>query len=183
LPSREVTVWRDRVLATDEGNAVAAWLGEHLRRDVRLVRFDDSRPRRTDPDWSQGLDGRSAFSDGYPVLVLSQASLDDLNTRLPAPLPMDRFRPNVVLQGCVPYAEDSLQELAGDEVKLRLVKPCTRCSITTTDQSGGVPQGEEPLRTLRSYRWHDGLRGVTFGQNAIVATTGTLAVGMLLAGR
>lgn len=182
-PAREVTVWRDSVLAIDEGDAVAAWFGEHLRRDVRLVRFDDSRPRRTDPAWSQGLDGESAFSDGYPVLVLSQASLDDLNARLPVPLPMDRFRPNVVLQGCVPYAEDALQELAGDEVKLRLVKPCTRCVITTTDQASGVSQGDEPLQTLRAYRWDAGLRGVKFGQNAIVATRGALSVGMLLSGR
>ena len=173
----EVTVWRDKVLASDAGDAAASWFGEHLGRDVRLVRFDDARPRPTDPAWSQGLAGRSAFSDGYPVLVLSSASLDDLNARLPATLPLDRFRPNVLLDGCAAYAEDSIRALASAGVKLRLVKPCTRCIITTTDQQTAVPQGDEPLRTLRTYRWDAALRGVTFGQNALVEHGGSLAVG------
>jgi len=180
--SAEVTVWRDRVLASDEGHAAASWFGEHLRRDVRLVRFDDTRSRPTDPSWSQGLAGTSAFSDGYPVLVLSRASLDDLNSRLPSPLPVDRFRPNVFLEGCAPYAEDAIGALESEQARLRLVKPCTRCIITTTDQATGVAQGEEPLRTLQTYRWDDDLRGVTFGQNAIVERPGLLKVGALLTG-
>ncbi len=151
--SVEVTVWRDHVLAIDEGQAAADWFGEHLRRDVRLVRFDDARPRPTDPAWSQGLAGTSAFSDGYPVLVLSRASLDDLNARLPSPLPVDRFRPNVFLDGCAPYAEDAIRGLESEQMRLRIVKPCTRCIITTTDQATAVPQGDEPLRTLKTYRW------------------------------
>ncbi len=179
-PSAEVTVWRDRVLASDEGHAAASWFGGYLRRDVRLVRFDDTRVRPTDPAWSQGLAGTSAFADGYPVLVLSQASLDDLNSRLPSPLPVDRFRPSVLLDGCEPYAEDAIRALEGEQVRLRLVKPCTRCIITTTDQATGVTQGEEPLRTLKTYRWDDALRGVTFGQNAIVERPGLLEVGAVL---
>lgn len=178
--SVEVTVWRDRVQAFDEGHAAASWLGEHLRRDVRLVRFDDARPRPTDPAWSHGLAGTSAFADGYPVLVLSRASLDDLNSRLPSPLPVDRFRPNVYLGGCAPYAEDAIGALESQNMRLRIVKPCTRCIITTTDQAAGAPQGDEPLRTLKSYRWDDALRGVTFGQNAIVERPGRLEVGTLL---
>jgi uncharacterized protein YcbX len=175
--STEVTVWSDTVLASDEGDAAASWFGEHLGRDVRLVRFDDSRPRPTDPDWSQGLQGSSAFADGYPILVFSRASLDDLNSRLPAPLPVDRFRPNVLVSGCGPYAEDGLVMLATNDVKLRLVKPCTRCTITTVDQATGVAHGDEPVRTLRSYRWDATLRGVKFGQNAIVESTGWLEAG------
>jgi uncharacterized protein len=178
--SAEVTVWRDRVLASDEGHAAASWFGAHLNRDVRLVRFDDSRARPTDPAWSQGLAGTSAFSDGYPVLVLSRASLDDLNSRLPSPLPVDRFRPNVILDGCAPYAEDAIGALENGQVRLRIVKPCTRCIITTTDQASGVVQGEEPLRTLKSYRWDDALRGVTFGQNAVVERPGAIEVGAAL---
>jgi hypothetical protein len=178
--SVEVVVWRDRVQAFDEGHAVASWFREYLRRDVRLVRFDDARPRPTDPAWSQGLDGTSAFADGYPVLVLARASLDDLNSRLPSPVPVDRFRPNVYLDGCGPYAEDAIGALESGQVRLRLVKPCTRCVITTTDQARGVPQGDEPLRTLKTYRWDDALRGVTFGQNAIVERPGRLDVGTLL---
>jgi hypothetical protein len=179
--SVEVTVWRDRVQAFDEGHAAANWLGEHLRRDVRLVRFDDARSRPTDPAWSHGLAGTSAFADGYPVLVLSRASLDDLNSRLPSPLPVDRFRPNVCLDGCAPYAEDTIGALESEHARLRIVKPCTRCVITTTDQSTGAPQGDEPLRTLTTYRWDGTLRGVTFGQNAIVERPGRLEVGTLLA--
>jgi uncharacterized protein YcbX len=176
----EVTVWGDTVLANDEGDAAASWFGEHLGRDVRLVRFDPARPRPTDPEWSRGQPGYSAFADGYPILVVARASLDELNSRLPAPLPMERFRPNVVLAGCAPFAEDSIASLASDTVRLRLVKPCSRCAITTVDQATGEPQGDEPLRTLKSYRWDAGLRGVKFGQNAIVDGTGWLEAGALL---
>jgi uncharacterized protein len=178
--STEVTVWGDTLLATDEGDAAASWFGEHLGRDVRLVRYDESRRRPTDPAWSQGLDGSSAFADGYPVLVVSRESLADLNTRLPAPIPIDRFRPNVIIVGCVPYAEDTIAALSGKSVKLRLVKPCTRCAITTVDQATGLPGGDEPVRTLRGYRWDAVLRGVTFGQNAIVEQSGWLETGSLL---
>jgi uncharacterized protein len=181
-PSREVTVWDDAVLARDEGDAVARWLTDFLQRPVRLVRFDPSRRRATDPVWSAGRPGESAFSDGYPVLVLSRASLSDLNARLPQPLPLDRFRPNLVLDGCDPYAEDSLRVLQSGPVALRLVKPCTRCIITTTDQATAERAGEEPLRTLRSYRFNSELRGVTFGQNAIVENIGTLRVGDAITG-
>jgi uncharacterized protein YcbX len=178
--SVEVTIWRDRVQAFDEGPAAASWLGEHLRRDVRLVRFDDTCPRPTDPAWSQELAGTSAFADGYPVLVLARASLDDLNSRLPSPLPVDRFRPNVLLEGCAPYAEDAIRGLENEQMRLRLVKPCTRCVITTTDQATAVPQGDEPLRTLKTYRWDGALHGVTFGQNAIVERPGLLEMGARL---
>ena len=178
--SVEVTVWRDHVLAVDEGRAAADWFSKHLRRDVRLVRFDDARPRATDPAWSQGLAGTSAFADGYPVLVLSRASLDDLNARLPSPLPVDRFRPNVLLDGCAPYAEDVIGALESEQMRLRIVKPCTRCVITTTDQATAVPQGDEPLRTLKTYRWDAVLHGVKFGQNAIVERPGLLRTGVVL---
>lgn len=181
-PSREVTVWGDTVLARDEGDAAARWLSDFLRRSVRLVRFDPSRRRATDPVWSAGQPGESAFSDGYPVLVLSRASLGDLNARMPQALPLDRFRPNLVLDGCDPYAEDSLRVLQSGTATLRLVKPCTRCIITTTDQSTAERDGEEPLRTLRGYRWSGELRGVTFGQNAIVESVGTLRVGDVITG-
>jgi hypothetical protein len=81
---------------------------------------------------------------------------------------MDRFRPNLVLDGLAPYGEDQLGDLVAGDVRLRRVKPCTRCSITTTNQGTGAVEGDEPLRTLKSYRWDGALRGVTFGQNLIV---------------
>jgi hypothetical protein len=178
----EVTVWRDRVNAFDQGDEPAAWISSLLGRDARLVRIDPSARRRCDPAWTGGAQAHSRFSDGYPLLVVSRASLDDLNSRLPAPLPMDRFRPNLVFDGLPAYGEDELYELAAEGLRLRVVKPCTRCSITTTDQSAGVASGEEPLRTLKTYRWDAALHGVTFGQNTIVieGAGSTLEAGMSL---
>jgi uncharacterized protein YcbX len=132
------------------------------------VEFDPSAPRTCSPEWTQGIHAITEFSDGYPVLVISRASLEDLNSRLPKPLLMERFRPNLVIDGVEPYAEDRIHELRSDGLTLRVVKPCTRCSITTTDQQAGVVDGDEPLRTLKSYRFDRELRGVCFGQNAIV---------------
>jgi hypothetical protein len=164
----EVNVWGDVVGAFDQGGEVAAWATALFGRELRLVRIDREAQRFSNRDWTGGLEAPNRFSDGYPLLVVSQASLDDLNSRLPAPLPMDRFRPNLVLEGLPPYGEDALRDLVSGGVRLRIVKPCTRCAITTTDQHAGVVTGEEPVRTLRTYRWDAGLKGVTFGQNTIV---------------
>jgi uncharacterized protein YcbX len=163
-----VTVWRDRCRAFDQGEDAARWLGEFVGRPLRLVRFDDAGRRLSDTAWTGGVAAANRFSDGFALLAISRASLDDLNARLPAPLPMDRFRPNLVLDGLPPYGEDGLGDLLAATVRLRRVKPCTRCVITTTDQVTGTIAGDEPLRTLKSYRWDAALRGVTFGQNLIV---------------
>ena len=168
-PRREVAVWGDVCSAVDAGEAAAQWLSAFLGRPVRLVRFDASQRRATDPEWSDGLPGETHFTDGFPLLVLSRASLDDLNARLESPLPVDRFRTSLLIDGCGPYAEDRMSELVAGEARIRIVKPCTRCVITATDQTTGERDGEEPLRTLRSYRWDRELRGVVFAQNAIVA--------------
>ncbi len=164
----EVNVWGDFVSAFDQGDEVAAWASALFGRELRLVRIDREARRLSNRDWTGGLEAPNRFSDGYPLLVVCRASLDDLNSRLPAPLPMDRFRPNLVLEGLPPYGEDSLGDLVADGVRLRVVKPCTRCVITTTDQQAGVVAGDEPVRTLRSYRWDARLKGVMFGQNTIV---------------
>ena len=179
---REVVVWRDTCEAIDAGEGAAEWFSAFLGRPLRLVRFDASRRRRTDPQWSGGLDGETRFTDGFPLLVLSRASLDDLNQRLPAPLPLDRFRTSILLEGCGAYAEDRMSELVLGAATIRLVKPCTRCVITSTDQATAARDGEEPLRTLRTYRWDAKLRGVAFAQNAVVASgaPAELHVGMPL---
>ena len=166
----EVTVWRDRCRAHDQGDEAARWLAGFVRRPLRLVRFDPAHRRLSDPAWTGGVDAASRFSDGFALLAISLASLADLNARLAAPLPMNRFRPNLVLDGLPPYGEDSLGDLASGAVRLRRVKPCTRCSITTTNQATGVVEGDEPLRTLKTYRWDATLRGVSFGQNLIVVS-------------
>lgn len=177
----EVVVWRDRCAARDAGEAAARWLGDVLGRDARLVRFDAAHRRRSDPAWTGDARAYAQFADGYALLAISTASLDDLNSRLAKPLPMDRFRPNLVLDGAPPYGEDTLGEFrVGGQVRLRAVKPCTRCATTTTDQDTGEVDGVEPLETLKTYRWNASLRGVEFGQNVIVlAGAGTtLARGM-----
>jgi uncharacterized protein YcbX len=176
-PAR-VLVWRDHCAARDAGDAAARWLAEFLEREVRLVRFDAAHRRQSDPAWTGTARAYAQFADGYALLAISTASLDDLNARLPKPLPMNRFRPNLVLDGLPPYGEDTLGEFhVGGQVRLRAVKPCTRCAVTTTDQGTGAVDGAEPLRTLKTYRWNAGLRGVAFGQNVIVlAGAGTRLV-------
>jgi uncharacterized protein YcbX len=178
-PALEVTVWRDRCRALDEGDEAAAWISDFAGRALRLVRFDPSQRRVSDRSWTGPVEAHSRFADGFALLAISLASLADLNARLPAPLPMDRFRPNLVLEGLPAYGEDSVGDLVAGETRLRAVKPCTRCAITTTDQATGAVTGDEPLRTLKTYRWNAALRGVTFGQNLIVvAGAGSrLAVG------
>lgn len=181
-PHRTVTVWRDTLPALDEGDAAAEWLSEFLAAQVRLIRFDPSVRRISNRDWTGDVQAPNMFSDGYPILVISEASLADLNSRLPAGmerLPMNRFRPNLVVSGLDAYEEDRVHELRGGGVRLRIVKPCTRCKITTTDQATGQVMGDEPLKTLKSYRWNEQLRGVCFGQNVIVieGVGRTLAVG------
>jgi len=169
--SQDVTVWQSNVRGFDAGEATARWISAFLGAELRIVRFDRSRQRTCNPSYAGDSGAHTMFSDGYPMLVIAQASLDDLNARLSAkgakPLPMNRFRPNVVVAGLDPYAEDHLDTIESDGVTLRMVKPCVRCKVTTTDQATGHV-GFEPLPTLSSYRRSDALAGVTFGMNAVV---------------
>lgn len=181
-PTREVGVWESRVPAHDQGDEAARWLSAFLGVPLRLVRFDPAARRACDPHYTRGSGAHTAFADGYPLLVIGEASLADLNARLAArgamPTPMNRFRPNVVLAGLEPYDEDHVGTITADSVALRLVKPCTRCRVTTTDQET-AEVGSEPLPTLAAYRNLPDLGGVAFGMNAIVvAGVGSeLAVG------
>ncbi|MCP2337795.1 MOSC domain-containing protein [Actinomadura rupiterrae] len=177
-PVVDVTVHRKPCQGVDQGDAAAAWFTRFLesapdaeRRGpfagCRLVRFTGRRPT------SRG-GGEVAYADGYPLLVISAESLADLNTRLNEPLPMNRFRPSIVLEGLGAYGEDAVRLLRIGSTVIELVKPCTRCVITTTDQATAV-RSREPLRTLAAYRNVDG--GIIFGQNAVPRTLGTLRVG------
>ena len=168
--ARAVTVWKFDGSGIDCGEPAAQWCAQFLGTPLRLVRFDTAVPRECNPEWTRGTRAVTEFADGYPVLVISRASLADLNSRLSRPLPMERFRPNVVIDGVDAYDEDRIHELRSAEVTLRLVKPCTRCSITTTDQEAGAVDGMEPLATLKKYRYDRQLLGVAFGQNAIVVS-------------
>lgn len=166
---RQVEVWGHRCPALDEGDGAAAWWGAYLGAPARLVRFDPRYRRLSSLEWTGGLEAENGFSDGYPLLVLSEESLEDLNWRLGGPgsgLSMNRFRPNLVVRGGGVGAEDRLGDFHCGPIHLRGVKPCARCPITTTDQDTGVV-GVEPLRTLATYRRDPRVGGVVFGQNTI----------------
>lgn len=170
----EVTVWRDTLRADRVLAAADDWLSGHLGVACRLVRFADDVRRPVDPAYARHGD-ETAFSDGFPLLLIGQGSLDDLNGRLARPLPMRRFRPNLVVAGAVPYAEDGWRAIRVGSIGLRVVKPCSRCAITTVDPDRGVREGGEPLETLATYRRRDGK--VWFGQNVIPNGGGEIRVG------
>jgi len=165
---REVTIWRDKVDAFDAGDEASIWLTGHLGKPARLVRFDKRRKRMSNTQWTGGIEALTQFADGYPWLLISQASLEDLNRRMQTPLPMNRFRPNIVVDGLPPFGEDSVDEFISGEVRLKVVKPCDRCVVTTTDQITGERTSDEPLKALKEFRFDRNLRGVLFGQNMIL---------------
>lgn len=182
-PRRRVRIWQDEVDAQQAGDEAAAWISRVVGAPAALVTADAATRRTPDPRWTGGLPAPVAFPDGFPVLVCSAASLKDLGVWMGGTTPpMTCFRPNVVLDGLPAWAEDGIRELRCGEVTLRLVKPCTRCAITRLDPLTGEP-GPDPLPALREHRWDSVLKGVTFGQNAIViAPPGSrLAVGAKVA--
>lgn len=170
-----VTIWEDRCEGIDQGDVPGAWFSELLGVPCRLVRFATDTPRPVNAAYAVSDHDQVAFADGYPLLLATEESLADLNRRLPTPLPMNRFRPNVVVRGAEPYDDDSWSRIQVGELGAAAVKPCIRCQITTTDQVTAAV-GVEPLRTLRTYRHVRG-RGVWFGQNVIHDGPGTLRVG------
>jgi uncharacterized protein YcbX len=168
LERRCVTIWNDSCDAFDEGDDIAHWLQGLLRRDCRLVRFDPAHRRLSSRAFTGEIEAENRFTDAFPVMLIGNASLADLNARLPQALPMNRFRPNIALEGAQPYDEDRMDELRTAGICLKLVKPCTRCCITATDQDSGQLEGDQPLQALHSYRYDSALRGVCFGQNAVI---------------
>ena len=168
-----VAVWDDICSATWLGQEAAAWFTRFLGTPCSLVHMADDVLRPADPAYAPG-DARVSFADGFPFLLISEESLADLNRRMAQPLPMNRFRPNLVVSAGAPFAEDSWDRIDIGSIGLRVVKPCGRCVVTTTDQGTGE-RGQEPLRTLATYRRQNG--EVMFGQNAVHQNTGKLRVG------
>ena len=171
-----VRVWDDEVKAFDMGALAAQWFSDYLGKPLRLVRFDPDQQRLSSPEWTGDLQAENAFADGFPLLVASTASLRDLNARLRArgqsEVTMQRFRPNLVLDGLQAFDEDHLQEIviATDTgpVRLRLVKPCARCSIPNVDPASAATSNE-PGDTLAGFRADARVNGgITFGMNAII---------------
>lgn len=171
-PARTASVWDDPVNVIDAGDAHGTWFSDRLGASVRLVFMPEGSERPTDPKYAAAF---TSLSDGFPYLIISQASLHDLNERIGHALrvPMERFRPNLVIAGGTPFQEDGWKRIDIGASTFDLVKPCARCVITTTDQHTGQ-RGKEPLRTLANFRKRTGGGPIKidFGMNAI-GTTGT----------
>ena len=187
-PTR-VQVWNDQVDAWDMGDVAAQWFSDFLGRPgLRLARFDPEVTRLASKKWTGDIDAPVEFADGFPLLLASQASLDELNARLGAAghagVGIERFRPNLVIDGVGPQDEDRLAELRittaeGETVVLRPVKPCARCPIPNVDPAKGE-SSPEVLATLSRYRAHPALDGaITFGMNCVIVqgAGATLRVG------
>jgi uncharacterized protein len=170
---RLARVWRDLVEVSTVGDDADRWFGEFLGVGCKLVYLPDESIRPVDPAYG-GRGDRVGLADGFPFLLVSETSLADLNARLERPVPVDRFRPNLVVRGCEPYAEDGWRLVRIGRIPLRVIKPCARCTITTVDQQTAT-SGKEPLRTLARFRRAG--NEVLFGQNLIHDGTGTLHTG------
>lgn len=171
-PTIEVLVWDDHVVAADCGDHAGAWFSDAIGAPCRLVRFRPEVQRPTSTKWTGGTPSAARFADGYPILLIGQSSLDDLNARLThagrAALPMNRFRPNLVVEGIDAFEEDFVAAFTDGEIALRPVKPCARCPIPSVDQATGIP-GPDPLDILQTYRANARMDGaVTMGMNVIV---------------
>jgi uncharacterized protein YcbX len=177
--SERVQVWRSTVDAVPASPEADAWLTDYLGTPCRLVYMPQATRRLSNPEYA-GEDKLVSFADGYAYLVIGEASLADLNARLAArgtaALPMNRFRPSIVVSGALPYAEDGWGDVVAGGAVLRGVKPCGRCEVTTTDQSTGERRGPEPLATLATYR-ESAEFGVMFGMNYVTVRGGAIAIG------
>ena len=170
----KVEIWNDLCVGVDQGDAIATWFSTFLGIACRVVHMPEDSVRKVNPQYATQEQDQVAFADGYPFLLVTEASLADLNARMQEPLPMNRFRPNVVLKGTQPYVEDMWRKICIGEVLFHIAKTCERCPVTTTDQATAVV-GKEPLRTLATYRRTQ--RGVVFGQNLIHAHEGIIRLG------
>jgi len=171
----DVTVWKSGLRAHAADQSANDWISRFLEQPARLVFMDNACQRPVDRDY--GRDGDEvSFADGYPLLLISQAALDQLNRKLASPVSMLRFRPNIVVDGVAAHAEDAWRRIRIGNIEFDIIKPCTRCTLTTVDPETGEfdPDGE-PLRTLTTYRRGD--KGVTFGQNLIPRGDGVIRIG------
>lgn len=177
-----VNIWKSLgVSAIDQGDESAQWLSDWLGAAVRLVHIADGFQRKLNPNFAVHADDHTGFADGYPILIISEASLQDLNSKLGSPqgavppLPMNRFRPNIVVKDCEPFAEDTWKRIRIGSVEMTLVKPCARCEVTTIDKET-LERNKEPLKTLAAYRKQEG--GAMFGMNVIPLNEGEIKAGM-----
>ncbi|MEB2778265.1 MOSC domain-containing protein [Algoriphagus sp. D3-2-R+10] len=168
-----VTVWDDEMPARLVNPKIDHWFSKTLGRNVRLVKMPDTTERKVDPRYA--VNGESvSFADGMPYLLIGQESLEDLNSRLETPVPMNRFRPNIVFSGGESFAEDSWKKMQIGDLYFQVIKPCARCIMTTVDQETGI-KAAEPLKTLATYRKVG--NKILFGQNMVALSSGIIKVG------
>ena len=173
---RGVTIWRDTLRVPDAGDEAARWVSDFIGKPTRLVQVSLERARTTAAGYGKD-DDQVAFADGFPLLLIGQASLDDLSQRIGRPMEMLRFRPNLVIEGSEAFAEDGWKRLRIGDVEFRVVKSCSRCILTTIDPATGERSADrQPLATLETYRKEPD--GVMFGQNLVNDGVGRLEVGM-----
>ncbi len=171
-----VNVWKSKgVEAIDQGDEAAGWFSDWLGTSLRLVHIAEGYKRLVNREYAVNDDDHTGFADGFPILVASEESLQDLNSRLESPIPMNRFRPNIVVRACDAFAEDTWNQIRIGDVKIAIVKPCARCVVTTIDKET-LERSKEPLKTLGKYRKQK--LGAIFGQNAIPLNEGRLQLGM-----
>lgn len=173
-PRRSVQVWNDTCEIVDQGDAAAEVLSEYLGRSCRLVRMPPDSRRELGSSYRVSDDIHVGFADAAPFLLISQASLDDLNSRLNTPVAMSRFRPNIVVDGGSAFQEDEWQRIRIGDTVFRVVRDCIRCEIITVDQEAGTKE-VEPMETLGTYRY--GPRGIRFGRLMVQEQPGTVRVG------
>ncbi len=171
-----VKVWDDECAAQYVNNGADEWLTKQLSMSCRLVYMPDGEKRLVDEQYAKNKEITS-FSDGYPLLIIGQASLNDLNSRLEQPLPINRFRPNIVFTGGQPYDEDTMEHVKVNGIDMYGVKLCARCTMTTINQST-AKKAKEPLKTLAGYRMRN--NKIYFGQNILYKQTGQLKVGNVI---
>ena len=173
---RGVTIWRDTLRVPDAGDEAARWVSDLIGKPTRLVQMPLDRARMTQAGFGKD-DDQVALADGFPLLLIGEASLQHLSQEVGRPLEMLRFRPNLVIEGSQAYAEDGWKRIRIGDVEFRVVKPCSRCILTTIDpQTGERDASREPLATLQKYRAQEG--GAMFGQNLVNDGNGVLEVGM-----
>ena len=169
-----VSVWKDQCDALDAGDEAALWFSQFLNTSCRLYYQPENAVRAVDSRFAKEGD-RTGFADGFPFLLTTEGSLAQLNRRLHSPVPMKRFRPNIVVDSTDAFAEDSWKKIQIGEVIFRVAKPCSRCVMTTVDTETGTKTGKDPLATLAKYRKSEG--GIIFGQNLIHDHPGVIRVG------
>ena len=175
-----VEVWGDKLSVLNAGDEAALWFSDYMQQQCRLVKISDDFARYADPLYSTKGD-QVSLADGFPLHVTNVESLVEIQDFIPpgVTIGMERFRPNIVLDGLTPFKEDVIHSVNISGVVLEFVKPCSRCKITTVDQDMGVSTSNEPLASLVKTRYGEGLglNGVFFGQNAIPRTLGEICVG------